>query len=242
MDKTGAIIARFAGGVLLAFGIVLAALVIWFVVRQFAAPGAIELAVAVSVVIVFTMSAFCSLVGYRLLLNRPNRYGSLLSPAGWRVLAAFFCIVGVALIPLAVWGGHYQLLAASVGLGALGYGCVIAGRRTRLQPAPSTTFPPETSLLQMEGFAPAGFQCGIEILNDDRTPMEFVVSMLCNTVGLSRDDAMRTMLAIHSKGGVLLPRASWDDSRRIADAITAEARSNNHSLVCRAVSLEARHD
>jgi ATP-dependent Clp protease adapter protein ClpS len=90
----------------------------------------------------------------------------------------------------------------------------------------------------MEGFVPAGFRWGIEILNDDRTPMEFVISVLCTAVGMSRIDAIRTMLEIHSKGGVLLARASLDESRRIADAITAEARSNNHALTCRAVSLE----
>jgi len=90
----------------------------------------------------------------------------------------------------------------------------------------------------MKGFAPAGFKCGIEILNDDRTPMEFVVSVLRKAAGLSETDAIRTMLEIHVKGGVLLTMASMDEARRVADGVTAEARANNHPLICRAVSLE----
>jgi ATP-dependent Clp protease adapter protein ClpS len=238
MDKTHAIIARLAGGVLLAFGIALGLLAVAFVQRQFASSGEIELAVAVSIVCVFMMSAFCSLMGYRLLLNRPNRYGSLFSPAGWRILAALFYILAVGLTSFSIWRGNYRLLVAPVGLGLLGYGCVIAGRRANIQPTPSLVFPPETSLLQREGFAPPGFRCGIEILNDDRTPMEFVVTMLCEAVGLSREDAIRTMLDVHTKGGLLLPTASPDESRRIADAVTARARSNNHPLICRAVGVD----
>jgi len=124
-------------------------------------------------------------------------------------------------------------LAASVGLLALAYGSVIAGRHRRLI---SPIFAPGTSLLSIKGFAPAGFQCGIEILNDDRTPMEFVVSVLQKSVGLSRIDATRTMLEIHTKGGALLSMQSLDQSTRVAEAIVAEARGNNHPLVCRAVS------
>jgi ATP-dependent Clp protease adapter protein ClpS len=99
----------------------------------------------------------------------------------------------------------------------------------------SPVFSPETALLRLKGFTPSGFQCGIEILNDDRTPMEFVVSVLQNNVGLARADAIRVMLEIHDKGGALLPLSSEDESRRVAEAVTALARSNHHPLTCRAV-------
>jgi ATP-dependent Clp protease adapter protein ClpS len=114
-------------------------------------------------------------------------------------------------------------------------GSVIAGRRRR---PISPVFAPETSLLSLGGFASADFRCGIEILNDNRTPMEFVVSILQKSVGLSRIDATRKMLEIHTKGGVLLSMPSPDESRRVAEAIVAEARGNNHPLVCRAVIRE----
>ncbi|MGH8263773.1 MAG: ATP-dependent Clp protease adaptor ClpS, partial [Steroidobacteraceae bacterium] len=68
--------------------------------------------------------------------------------------------------------------------------------------------------------------------------MEFVVSVLRKAAGLSETDAIRTMLDIHAKGGVLLAMASMEEARRVADAVTADARANNHPLVCRAVSLD----
>ena len=83
---------------------------------------------------------------------------------------------------------------------------------------------PETSLLKRDGFLPAGFRCGIEILNDNATPMEFVVSVLQSYIGLDRNAAIKTMLTIHKKGGIMLPIDSFDESRRIAELISAEAR------------------
>ncbi len=242
MDQTHATLARLAGGVLLGFGIALAIFSIWIVERQFAAGGAFQSTAAVLVISCLVISVFCFLGGYRFLLNRPNRYGSLLSPPGWKMLAACFCVLGIGLAVLAITRGDHQLLLAPVGLGILGYGCLLAGRgaavrRAPSQPISSRVFPPETSLSRMAGFAPDGFRCGIEILNDDRTPMEFVVTVLRNAVGLSEKDAIRTMIEIHTKGGVLLPKASLDESQRIADAVTAEALSSKHPLVCRAVSL-----
>jgi ATP-dependent Clp protease adapter protein ClpS len=229
------LIARIVGGISLAFGIVLAMLVIFAVERQLAVHGDLDKSVVVIVAVCSMISAFCSLAGYRLLFNRPNRNGSLLSPAGWMALTASFLAVGAALTFVAVVRREYQSLAASIGLFVLAYGSVIAGRRRR---PISPVFAPETSLLSTKGFAPAGFQCGIEILNDNRTPMEFVVSVLQKDVGLSRIDATRTMLEIHLKGGVLLSLRSLEQSTRVAEAIVTEARGNNHPLVCRAVSRQ----
>jgi ATP-dependent Clp protease adapter protein ClpS len=76
-------------------------------------------------------------------------------------------------------------------------------------------FPAETSLLQLEGFAPAGFCHGVEILNDDRTTMEFVVSVLQHHLGLSEPAAIRTMLEIHRNGGVVVARESLEESRSV---------------------------
>lgn len=229
------LIARIVGGISLAFGIALAMLVILGAERQLAVHGELNKSVVVIVPLCSMISVFCSLVGYRLLFNRPNRNGSLLSPIGWMALAITLSAVGVALTSVALVRGQYQLLAASVGLFALAYGSVIAGRRRRLI---SPIFAPGTSLLSMKGFAPVGFQCGIEILNDDRTPMEFVVSVLQKSVGLSRIDATRIMLEIHTKGGALVSMQSLDQSTRVAEAIVAEARGNNHPLVCRALGHE----
>jgi ATP-dependent Clp protease adaptor protein ClpS len=78
----------------------------------------------------------------------------------------------------------------------------------------------------------------MEILNDDRTPMEFVVSVLQRNAGMSSADAMRTMLEVHKKEGALLSMQSFDQSKNVVELIVAEAREKNHPLVCRAASSE----
>jgi ATP-dependent Clp protease adapter protein ClpS len=127
-----------------------------------------------------------------------------------------------------------------LGLSVLGLGSALTGRAVSGKLSPSPVFPPETSLLRMKGFVPAGFLSGIEIMNDNLTPMEFVVSGLQNCVGLKETDAIRTMLEIHrkGKGGILLPMRSFEESRRVAELVTAEAHSKNHPSVCRAVRVE----
>jgi ATP-dependent Clp protease adapter protein ClpS len=231
-------IVRVVGSVFLLFGIALAILAILAVERQLTVHGTLMTGAVVPAILICVISAFCLLVGCRLLFNRPTGSGSILTPRGWMVLAISFYSLGVASIAAAASKGEYQLLIVAIGFGVLGYGSVQAGRTSRLGPTPSHIFPPETSLLNTEGFLPVGFHCGIEILNDDRTHMEFVVSVLQSAVGLSRVEAVRTMLEIHNKGGILLPMQSSEQSRRVAELIVTGAREKNHPLVCRAVSLK----
>jgi ATP-dependent Clp protease adapter protein ClpS len=103
---------------------------------------------------------------------------------------------------------------------------------------PGVLFPTETSLLALPEFVPEGFVHGVEILNDDRTPMEFVAWTLEKHVGLDRAAAVRTMLHVHDKGGILLALASKDEANRIATLVTYHAGERKHPLVCRAVSAE----
>jgi ATP-dependent Clp protease adapter protein ClpS len=230
-------IVRIIGSVLLLFGIGLAILAIFAVERQLTVPGTLMTGVLVPVILGL-ISAFCLPVGCRLLFNRPAANGSILSPLGWRVLAITFYAICVASIAGAASKGEYPFLLLALGLGALGYGSLKAARTSRFGTMPSHLFPPDTSLITMPGFLPEGFRCGIEILNDDRTPMEFVVSILESLAGMSKLQAMRTMLAIHKKGGIVLPMQSSEQSKHVAELIVTEARAKNHPLVCRAVSLE----
>jgi ATP-dependent Clp protease adapter protein ClpS len=101
----------------------------------------------------------------------------------------------------------------------------------------SVLLSPETPLLTLPDFVPAGFKCGVEVLNDDATPMEFVVRMLSAHLGLGRKDAIRTMLGIHTKGGALLATATPLAAETAARAITTEASNRGYPLVCRAVSV-----
>jgi len=238
MDKNVRLIARIIGGVSLAFGIASATLAAWAIDRQFAIRGVVQISAAAAVLFFLSIAAFCCLVGFRLLFNRPNRHGSILSPTGWKTLGLSFLIVGLTMAAIGLGRGKYELLGAAIALSVLGLGSALAGRAVSGKLLPSPVFPPDTSLLRMEGFVPEGFSCGIEIMNDNLTPMEFVVSVLQNCVGLKETDAIRTMLEIHRKGGILLPIPSFEESERIAEMVTAEAHAKNHPLVCRAVKVE----
>ena len=75
-------------------------------------------------------------------------------------------------------------------------------------------------------------RCGVMLLNDDVTPMEFVVRVLQEVFDMERDDAIKRMLQIHHNGvgecGTY-PRA--EASRKVADVL-ALAREHQHPLQC----------
>ena len=72
----------------------------------------------------------------------------------------------------------------------------------------------------------------VVLLNDDYTPMEFVVHILEQFFGMDREKAVRVMLTVHTQGkgvcGVY--------SREIAETKVAQvndySRENNHPLLC----------
>jgi ATP-dependent Clp protease adapter protein ClpS len=100
----------------------------------------------------------------------------------------------------------------------------------------SPVMSPETSLTDHSQFVPSGFTQGIEILNDNATPMEFVTQVLSEHLGLDRPEATRRMLEIHTRGGALIATVSFAEAQRIAAQIAAAARKGGYPLVCRAVS------
>jgi ATP-dependent Clp protease adapter protein ClpS len=103
----------------------------------------------------------------------------------------------------------------------------------------SPVFPPDTRLLTKPSLVPKDFEQGIEVLNDANTPMEVVVACLSRHLGLNREGATRTMLAIHNQGGVLIALPSKERAVAVAAAITAEVEQHGHVLVCRAVEVPA---
>lgn len=102
--------------------------------------------------------------------------------------------------------------------------------------AETRLFPPGTALLSVDGLAPAGFVSGIEILNDETSPMQFVVDVLKRHVGLDEQAAVDAMLAIHRHGGQLLAM-DWARATAVATAIGEDARTHGHALVCRPVRV-----
>jgi ATP-dependent Clp protease adapter protein ClpS len=96
-------------------------------------------------------------------------------------------------------------------------------------------FAAETSLLTIAELVPPGFTTGVEILNDSRTPMDFVVMTLMKNLRISQDRAVQLMIAIHNQGGQLVPTADIATAQAISEAMTAEAQAGGYAFVCRAV-------
>lgn len=101
--------------------------------------------------------------------------------------------------------------------------------------AVSPVFARETRLLSIDELVPTGFATGVELLNDDATPMEFVIEMLEKHLKLEREAAIAAMLAVHKTGGMLLPTTDLEQAELAAGAIAQASRERGHPLVCRAV-------
>jgi len=104
--------------------------------------------------------------------------------------------------------------------------------------APSPVFSPDTRLASLQGFLPDSFVVGVEILNDNSTPMEFVVRALMKHLQLERNNAIELMLAIHQKGGALVPLPSLEKAEAVATGVARDAQAHSHSLVCRVVDTQ----
>lgn len=102
----------------------------------------------------------------------------------------------------------------------------------------SIVLPREVSLLTLKGFVPSDFKHGIEIYNDNTTPMEYVVNTLEKSLHIKRKEAIEIMLKIHMKGGAVLPLCSLEEANRIADLINGDAKEKNHALFCRAINAQ----
>ena len=72
----------------------------------------------------------------------------------------------------------------------------------------------------------------VMLLNDDFTPMEFVVTVIQKFFGLDREQATRIMLKVHREGvGVcgVFPR---DVAATKVEQVSTYARQHQHPLAC----------
>ena len=99
----------------------------------------------------------------------------------------------------------------------------------------SPIFPEETRLISRKGFKPKNFLVGVEILNDNRTPMDLVVHVLTTHLQMQQDEAAKVMLEIHRKGGKLISLPDLETAEIAATAITADSHERGFNLICRAV-------
>ena len=72
----------------------------------------------------------------------------------------------------------------------------------------------------------------VVLLNDDYTPMEFVVWILQSLFYKSRDEATRVMLEVHHHGKGIAGVFTHDVARTKAVQVEQLARKHEHPLAC----------
>ena len=70
------------------------------------------------------------------------------------------------------------------------------------------------------------------ILNDDYTPMEFVVQVLETFFGMDREKATRIMLHVHTRGMGVCGVFTKDVAETKVTQVNDFSRSNQHPLMC----------
>ena len=70
------------------------------------------------------------------------------------------------------------------------------------------------------------------LLNDDFTPMEFVVHILEKFFGITHDLAINIMLTVHQKGLAVIGVFSHDVAESKVNQVMTYSRKNQHPLQC----------
>ena len=72
----------------------------------------------------------------------------------------------------------------------------------------------------------------VVLINDDYTPMEFVVHILEAFFGLSRENATHIMLNVHTKGKGVCGVFPRDIAETKVAQVNEYSRQNEHPLLC----------
>jgi len=72
----------------------------------------------------------------------------------------------------------------------------------------------------------------VMLLNDDYTPMDFLVSVLKQFFHKKHEDAIRIMLEVHNKGAGLCGIFTRDVAETKTEQVIISARKNEHPLQC----------
>lgn len=70
------------------------------------------------------------------------------------------------------------------------------------------------------------------LLNDDFTPMDFVIVVLQKFFGLDREHATRIMLKVHTEGRGICGIFPRDVAATKVEQVTSFARHHQHPLAC----------
>ena len=70
------------------------------------------------------------------------------------------------------------------------------------------------------------------LLNDDFTPMDFVIEVLLKFFGMDREQATRIMLKVHNEGRGLCGVYPRDIAATNVEQVATFAREHQHPLAC----------
>jgi ATP-dependent Clp protease adaptor protein ClpS len=70
------------------------------------------------------------------------------------------------------------------------------------------------------------------LLNDDYTPMEFVVTLLEKLFGMDREKATRVMLLVHSQGKGVCGIYTYEIAETKVAQVNEYAQRHQHPLLC----------
>ncbi len=70
------------------------------------------------------------------------------------------------------------------------------------------------------------------LLNDDYTPMEFVVDVLQNIFGMDRQKATRIMLEVHTRGKGVCGIYTYEIAETKVSQVNSYSRQHQHPLLC----------
>lgn len=91
----------------------------------------------------------------------------------------------------------------------------------------------ESGLLEAErvGAGPPSMY-KVLLLNDDFTPMDFVIVVLQRFFGMDKEQATRIMLQVHNEGRGLCGLYPRDIAATKVEQVSAFARQHQHPLAC----------
>jgi len=72
----------------------------------------------------------------------------------------------------------------------------------------------------------------VVLINDDYTPMEFVVEVLETVFGMVRSQATRVMLEVHTKGKGICGTFSFEIAETKVAQVSSIAQQQQHPLLC----------
>ena len=72
----------------------------------------------------------------------------------------------------------------------------------------------------------------VVLLNDDYTPMEFVVDVLERFFSMNRSAATRVMLEVHTRGKGVCGQFTYEIAETKVSQVASYARDNQHPLLC----------